>query len=122
VGRVHTAPEPNTLYFVYLPPVTFVQGGAASCQAFCGYHNDISGAIFCAVMPFPGCKGCTGVLSTLDALTSTSSHELCEAITDPISGSGWYDDLKRGDRRHLRVEDQEDRPAYGAVGVVQPSQ
>jgi hypothetical protein len=28
----------------------------------------------------------------IDALTSTSSHELCEAITDPIPGQGWYDD------------------------------
>ena len=26
------------------------------------------------------------------ALTSSSSHELCEAITDPIPGQGWYDD------------------------------
>ena len=43
-------------------------------------------------MPFPGCHGCTGNLSQLDALTSTSSHELCEAITDAIPGEGWYDD------------------------------
>jgi hypothetical protein len=26
-------------------------------------------------------------------LTSTSSHELCEAITDAVPGRGWYDDL-----------------------------
>ncbi len=87
------APTANTLYFVYLPPgVRVVQGGSASCQAFCGYHNDISGAIFYAVMPYPGCKGCVGGLSAFDALTATSSHELCEAITDPIPGHGWYDD------------------------------
>jgi hypothetical protein len=86
-------PTPNTLYFVYLPPgVRVVQGGSASCQAFCGYHNDISGQIFYAAMPYPGCAGCTGGLSPIDALTSTSSHELCEAITDPIPGQGWYDD------------------------------
>ncbi len=86
-------PTPNTLYFVYMPPgVRVVQGGAASCQAFCGYHNDISGQIFYAVMPYPGCAGCTGGLSAFDALTSTSSHELCEAITDAIPGQGWYDD------------------------------
>ena len=86
-------PTPNTLYFVYLPPgVKVIQGGSASCQAFCGYHNDISGQVFYAVMPFPGCAGCTGGLAPLDALTSTSSHELCEAITDPIPGQGWYDD------------------------------
>jgi len=86
-------PTTNTLYFVYLQPgVKVVQGGSASCQAFCGYHNDISSQIFYAVMPYPGCNGCTGGLSLFDALTSTSSHELCEAITDPIPGRGWYDD------------------------------
>ncbi|HXL62897.1 MAG TPA: hypothetical protein VN959_19885, partial [Mycobacterium sp.] len=87
------SPSPNTLYFIYLPPgVQVVQGGSASCTGFCGYHNDISGQIFYAVMPYPGCSGCTGGLALLDALTSTSSHELCEAITDPIPGQGWYDD------------------------------
>jgi hypothetical protein len=86
-------PTPNTLYFVYVEPgVKVVQGGAASCQAFCGYHSDIAGQIFYAVMPFPGCGGCRSNLSVFDALTSTSSHELCEAITDPIPGQGWYDD------------------------------
>jgi hypothetical protein len=86
-------PSPNVLYFVYLPPgVKVVQGGSASCQAFCGYHSDIAGQIFYAAMPYPGCSGCTGGLAPADALTSTSSHELCEAITDPIPGQGWYDD------------------------------
>ena len=86
-------PSPNTLYFIYLPPgVKVIQGGSASCTGFCGYHNDVSGQIFYAVMPYPGCRGCTGGLTLLDALTSTSSHELCEAITDPIPGQGWYDD------------------------------
>jgi hypothetical protein len=84
---------PNTLYFIYLPPgVSVVQGGSRSCQAFCGYHSDIGGNIFYAVMPFPGCAGCTGSLTQLEALTSTSSHELCEAITDAVPGQGWYDD------------------------------
>ena len=27
-----------------------------------------------------------------DALCVTSSHELCESITDPQPGQGWYDD------------------------------
>lgn len=86
-------PGPNTLYFIYVQPGTrVVQGGSASCQAFCGYHNDISGQIFYAVMPYPGCQGCTGGMDAFTALTSTSSHELCEAITDAIPGQGWYDD------------------------------
>jgi hypothetical protein len=86
-------PGPNTLYFVYLPTgVVSVQNGGSSCQSFCGYHNDINGQIFYALMPHPDCNGCTGTLAVFDALTSTSSHELCEAITDPIPGQGWYDD------------------------------
>ena len=86
-------PGPDTLYFLYMPPgVKVVQGGSASCTGFCGYHNDIAGQLFYAVMPYPGCSGCTAGLSALDALTSTSSHELCEAITDAVPGQGWYDD------------------------------
>jgi hypothetical protein len=83
----------NTLYFLFLPPgVTVTQGGSASCKIFCGYHDAINNSIFYAVMPYPGCSGCLGGAAAFDALTSTTSHELCEAITDPIPGQGWYDD------------------------------
>lgn len=86
-------PDGNTLYFVYLPPGTaVVQGGSRSCQAFCGYHDTFGNGIYYAVMPYPNCAGCLGGMADLDALTSTSSHELCEAITDPVPGQGWYDD------------------------------
>jgi hypothetical protein len=90
-----TVPSPtaNTLYFLYLPPnVSVTQGGSRSCQAFCGYHNASSADLYYGVMPYPGCSGCGGRLALLDALTSISSHELCEAITDPVPGQGWYDD------------------------------
>ncbi len=87
------ASTPNSLYFVFLPPgVTVTQGGSASCQVFCGYHDAINNSIFYAVMPYPGCAGCLGGIADFDALTSTTSHELCEAITDPVPGQGWYDD------------------------------
>jgi hypothetical protein len=87
-------PTPNSLYFLFFPPgVKVIQGGASSCTAFCGYHNDIGGQIFYAAMPYPGCSGCVGGLQPVDALTSTSSHELCEAVTDAIPGQGWYDDV-----------------------------
>jgi hypothetical protein len=85
-------PTPNTLYFVYTPPgVSVNMGGGSSCKVFCGYHNAINQKVFYAVMPYPGCSGCTSSLSVLDALTGTSSHELCEAITDAVPGAGWYD-------------------------------
>ncbi len=88
-----TIPKPNknTLYFIYLEPgIVSIMGGAKSCQNYCGYHNHIA-KTFYSVMPFPTCAGCLGGMNVLDALTGTSSHELCEAITDPIPGKGWYD-------------------------------
>lgn len=88
-------PQPNasTLYFVFLPPgVTVGMDGGSSCTTFCGYHSDIQGQVFYAVMPYPDCSGCTGGLSAFNAVTSIATHELCEAITDPVPGQGWYDD------------------------------
>ena len=86
------AATPDLLYFVFLPSgVTVTQGGSASCKAFCGYHDAIANDVFYAVMPFPDCSGCSSSLSNFDALTVTASHELCEAITDPVPGEGWYD-------------------------------
>jgi hypothetical protein len=82
----------NSLYFVFLEPgITSVMGGSKSCQNFCGYH-DAAGSVFYAVMPYPLCAGCLGGQAAFDALTGTISHELSEAITDPIPGNGWYDD------------------------------
>ena len=87
-------PAADGLYFVYLPSgVTVSLDRDASCSNFCGYHSDMKGSTFYAVMPYPDCAGCVGGLATFDALTSTSSHELCEAITDPVPGQGWYDDV-----------------------------
>jgi hypothetical protein len=92
-ARKFPAATSNTLYFVFLQPgVNVTQGGGASCKVFCGYHEAIGSSVFYAVMPYPGCSGCLGGLSSFNALTSTTSHELCEAITDPIPGQGWYDD------------------------------
>ncbi len=83
----------NSLYFIYTGvDVKVIMGGSASCTGFCGYHNNM-GSIYYAVMPFPNCAGCLGGLSEIDALTATSSHELCEAITDPVPGAGWYDQV-----------------------------
>lgn len=87
-------PTPSSLFLIYLPPgVTVIAGGGRSCQTFCGYHDAIHGQLFYGVVPFPACAGCRGGLPLLDALTVTSAHELCEAITDPVPGLGWYDDV-----------------------------
>lgn len=91
----NTVPKPtnNTVYFLYLDPkIISIMGGSRSCQSYCGYHDNVS-SVYYAVMPYPTCSGCRGGISAFDAITGTSSHELCEAITDPVPGTGWYDDV-----------------------------
>lgn len=86
-------PGPSSLYFVFLPPgVTSDLQGASSCVNYCGYHSDDGSGLYYAVVPYPDCAGCLGGIDAFDALTSTASHELSEAITDPVAGQGWYDD------------------------------
>lgn len=87
-------PNANSLHFVYLPSgVSVTLSGETSCKQFCGYHEATKDGIYYAVEPYPDCSGCLGSFAAFDALTLTSSHELCEAITDPVPGSGWYDDV-----------------------------
>ena len=89
--------DAETLYCVFLPDGITVQMDAqdASCTTFCGYHSNFQDSegnqVFYAILPFPSCSGCQGGLSELDALTSVTTHEIAEAVTDPIPGQGWYD-------------------------------
>ena len=108
-GRI-PAVTSNTLYFVFLPPgVTSTQGGGKSCGTgsndYCGYHNQIDSKIFYAVEPYIDCSACTYANGIGDRLTAVSSHELCEAITDPVPGQGWYDDTygEIGDICHTSI-------------------
>ena len=99
----------NTIYMIYFPPgVTITLSGpaGASCQTFCAYHG-ITGKAFAGrhlrygVFPDYGptstCSEVCGSGSAFDNLTSFSTHELAEAVTDPVAGfyfgypTGWYD-------------------------------
>jgi hypothetical protein len=82
----------NTLYFVYLPPgVSSTLDGDASCTGYCGYHN-ADGNVYYAVEPYLDCAGCDFTQGDVFTnLTKVSSHELCEAVTDPDL-DGWRDD------------------------------
>jgi hypothetical protein len=83
------AADPSTIYMIVLPQgstVTFSNGGTC-CSDFGGYHNEttnMSGitvpyAVICT------CPAAFGLnLSPLDARTTTVSHELVEAATDPF--------------------------------------
>ncbi|MGI9170218.1 MAG: hypothetical protein ACR2FH_08600 [Caulobacteraceae bacterium] len=76
----------NTLYMIYFPrDITITLGKSRSCVAFGAYHSAVSSTVtpdnvFYGVMP-----DCGGGFSTL---TSVSSHEFAEAITDAIPTPG----------------------------------
>jgi hypothetical protein len=85
-------PDDNTIYVFNFPPsLTITQknffGTGMSCQDFGGYHSSVSanldkGIFDVAYAVIPQCAT-FGAWKGIDALTSTTSHELIEAATDP---------------------------------------
>jgi hypothetical protein len=88
------APNANNYYPVHFPSgVTVVDsGGSASCTQWCAYHgtyvrNGVN--VNYGIIPDQGggCAGGCGANSLrVNNLTSVSSHELVEAVTDPAVG------------------------------------
>jgi hypothetical protein len=75
----------STLYVMFYPDTTDITlQGQHSCHSFGGYHNEVQLAngdtVPYAVLPRCGSNG---QLAGIDAVTSTTSHELVEASSDP---------------------------------------
>jgi hypothetical protein len=102
------ANDPNTLYMIHFPPgVSVSLDGNDSCDAFCAYHNTMSyngGMVYYGVVPDQGgacAGGCGDDADPVNNLTSVSSHEFLESVTDPGVGLatgnkaplGWYDQV-----------------------------
>lgn len=103
----------NTVYMIYFPPgVTTTDGSTTSCVSggYCAYHGATTGTyngvnllygIFPDMQPGSGCATGCGTSTTYGNYTSVSSHELSEAITDPMvslafttaSPLAWYDSV-----------------------------
>jgi hypothetical protein len=88
-------PDDNTLYFFYFPNgtnITSTDGGGSSCSTFCGYHDTFmngSQEFYYGVLPDPATcgSGCDNQNGNYFAdLTSVTTHELTEAITDAEVG------------------------------------
>jgi hypothetical protein len=80
----------NRLYVVFVEPGVAVWAGDHTL----GYHHVAQG-IDDAVIPYPGGINFTPVpgLNAFDNLTVVTSHELAEAVTDPVAyptSYGWY--------------------------------
>ena len=103
------APDGNTLYYVFAPPNTDVTAfGTDSITGFLGYHNNFTDAqhhnFYYAVMPYPaapnsnlGSYAPAPANEPFDTLSSVASHEISEAITDPIPYAGWSDQQPFGE-------------------------
>jgi hypothetical protein len=89
-------------YPVLFPPgvETMDQDGTTSASSYCGYHRAFgpnSGPTVYANMPYPpsgdACDAGQAPNGNLDAdgTVSTLSHELNEAITDPLNQVAWND-------------------------------
>ncbi len=82
---VFPAADGNTIYTIFYPSnVTITDFGGTSCQSFGGYHfnthlHDGTPAVYAVIPRCPGGQG----ESALDLITSSTSHELLEASTDP---------------------------------------
>lgn len=97
----------NTLYFVYFPPGLFISDPEfGSCVSYCAYHStfalnakDVPYGVIPDFGPGSGCDLGCGSGSQWQNVTSASSHEFAEAITDEAVGIGnfvdfplaWYD-------------------------------
>ena len=92
-GAVAFVPT-SRIYGVYLPQgTTSTQGRYRSCTNYCGYHSSFTyngqTAIY-AVYPFNSCSGCSlSGKTVLDMETIVTSHEIREAITDPVNA--WWE-------------------------------
>jgi Bacterial Ig-like domain (group 3) len=100
-------PDANRLYIVYVEPnvaVNLGSGQGTTQQGILGYHGAFAGqdaagspaTIRYAVIAYPGGSvGNSGLgIAAIDQLTSVTSHELAEAVTDPdvnFGQLGWYD-------------------------------
>jgi hypothetical protein len=95
-GGKLSKPDDSTLFMVYFPPgMTITIEGMQSCSQFCAYHG-FNGAptpsnhFYYGVMPDLGgaCSFGCGFHQHLDNVTSISTHEFCEAVTDPFPTPG----------------------------------
>ena len=101
-GRI--AVSTSTIYGVYLPNGTVsTMGSSRSCTSYCGYHSSYTyngKTIIYAVFPYNDCSSCSlSGKTVVDMETIVTSHEIREAITDPVNAwweasSGYEDDDK----------------------------
>ncbi|KAJ3072551.1 hypothetical protein HDU98_003379 [Podochytrium sp. JEL0797] len=105
VSNGHIVPTAMTYVPVHFSPgfVITARGGSVSCKEWCGIHDflDLGSLVpgvpnlYFGMIPNFGvgtnCDGgCGKGEKEIDNICSVASHELAEAITDPVPWNGWY--------------------------------
>lgn len=129
-SHLHTQsrePASNDLYVVFLPQHTTLVDGptigsitvagvtlpgitiplSQSCKAYTGYHFfglSARGPFAYVVIPSACALSPAYQQTSYEALTETMSHEMVEAMTDPIITQGWIDDAFTGVNLFLKAE------------------
>ncbi len=117
------APGPSSLYAFYFPSTTTITSPYVgnSCQAYSGYHNamtytDGTTPIYYAILPDCG----SGSARDLQSVMIAASHEIIEATTDPLVGSGWYLDIAMSADAGITTDQYRNDPwtnmQFGEVG------
>jgi hypothetical protein len=88
-------PDQNYYFAIHLSSEISVITPRISCVDFYAYHSSIDDNIFYGVMPDCINKGRN--LNSFDSITHASSHELSEAITDPVPYTGWVTEEEKSE-------------------------
>ncbi len=98
------ASDANSLFVIFIPATTFVTLGGSSqtCKDVGGYHESTTGGKQVAYAIVPRCAKFGNMNNPLDITTSSTTHEIVEAMTDPYPNqSPAYNTL---DANHLLWE------------------
>jgi hypothetical protein len=107
-AHVLPTPNANTLYLLHYPKdVAVTEGGGTACQDWDAYHSEFeygAAAQNVAYAVIPRCPaGTSGLDTEMDVLTTSESHEIVEAATDPYPD---YDPaFTQADDAHLFWDD-----------------
>jgi hypothetical protein len=121
------APNGNTLYVVFMPPG--VVEGFDSSHQYAGHHSSFaygSGTAYFATIEYPTSggtpKGNLGNETNFQYMTEVASHEMVEAITNPMvnvaSQAAWKDQTTGNEIGDIT---QLNPPPGGAMGLEGPA-
>jgi hypothetical protein len=82
---------PERLFLVFTKGIQFQGYGSE----WCAYHNAWAVGEYYGLCPYPEAGGC-GQDQPLQSWQSVTSHEILEAITDPVPGGGWTQGNEEG--------------------------